>query len=161
MQGPRFFPAATGARNRDAGGFNAGSGSARSWAASLTRSAKPTFDYEVECKFYGHGLVDCFTEFSVPGSSVFTSISTGEKPRPWPFPLNSVNSTLWPAYLGSNLCYDFNFLNRTDQVNTRRTRFSSVGTRIHWQLTPRNNKNQTCFLLALHSTSKKINGPDR
>jgi multidrug efflux pump len=106
----------------------------------------------------GHGLVGLFTSFRSQVPQLYLDIDR-RKAETLDVPLNSVFNTL-QAYLGSTYVNDFNFLNRTDQVNIQgdapiRVEPESIG-----QLYTRNNKNQMVPLGTLMDI-REINGPDK
>jgi multidrug efflux pump len=106
----------------------------------------------------GHGLVGLFTSFRSQVPQLYLDIDR-RKAETLDVPLNSVFDTL-QAYLGSTYVNDFNFLNRTDQVNIQgdapfRVDPSSIG-----QLYTRNNKNQMVPLGTLLDI-REVNGPDK
>jgi multidrug efflux pump len=106
----------------------------------------------------GHGLVGLFTSFRSQVPQLYLDIDR-RKVQTLDVPINSVFSTL-QSYLGSTYVNDFNFVNRTDQVNVQgdapfRTRPESIR-----DLYTRNNKNQMVplgTLLDIH----EITGPDK
>jgi multidrug efflux pump len=106
----------------------------------------------------GHGLVGLFTSFRSQVPQLYLDIDR-RKVETLDVPLNSVFNTL-QAYLGSTYVNDFNFLNRTDQVNIQgdapfRVEPESIG-----KLYTRNNKNQMVPLGTLMDI-KEVNGPDK
>jgi multidrug efflux pump len=106
----------------------------------------------------GHGLVGLFTSFRSQVPQLYLDIDR-RKAETLDVPLNSVFNTL-QAYLGSTYVNDFNFLNRTDQVNVQgdapfRVEPASIG-----QIYTRNNKNQMVPLGTLLDI-REINGPDK
>ncbi|HXO98304.1 MAG TPA: multidrug efflux RND transporter permease subunit [Chthoniobacterales bacterium] len=106
----------------------------------------------------GHGLVGLFTSFRSQVPQLYLNIDR-RKAETLDVPLNSVFDTL-QAYLGSTYVNDFNFLNRTDQVNIQadapfRVEPESIG-----KLYTRNNKNQMVPLGTLLDI-QEINGPDK
>jgi multidrug efflux pump len=106
----------------------------------------------------GHGLVGLFTSFRSQVPQLYLDIDR-RKAETLDVPLNSVFDTL-QAYLGSTYVNDFNFLNRTDQVNIQgdapfRVEPGSIG-----QIYTRNNKNQMVPLGTLMDI-REINGPDK
>jgi multidrug efflux pump len=106
----------------------------------------------------GHGLVGLYTSFRSQVPQLYLDIDR-RKAETLDVPLNSVFNTL-QAYLGSTYVNDFNFLNRTDQVNIQgdapfRVEPESIG-----QLYTRNNKNQMVPLGTLMDI-QEINGPDK
>ena len=95
----------------------------------------------------GHGLVGLFTSFRSQVPQLYLNIDR-RKVETLDVPINSVFSTL-QAYLGSTYVNDFNFVNRTNQVNIQaearyRIQPESIG-----QLYTRNNKNQMVPLATL------------
>jgi multidrug efflux pump len=106
----------------------------------------------------GHGLVGLFTSFRSQVPQLYLNIDR-RKVETLDVPINSVFSTL-QAYLGSTYVNDFNFLNRTNQVNIQadaryRIQPESIG-----QLYTRNNKNQMVPLATLMDISETT-GPDK
>ena len=106
----------------------------------------------------GHGLVGLFTSFRSQVPQLYLNIDR-RKVETLDVPINSVFSTL-QAYLGSTYVNDFNFLNRTNQVNIQaearyRIQPESIG-----QLYTRNNKNQMVPLATLMDI-EEITGPDK
>jgi multidrug efflux pump len=106
----------------------------------------------------GHGLVGLFTSFRSQVPQLYLNIDR-RKVETLDVPINSVFSTL-QAYLGSTYVNDFNFLNRTNQVNIQaearyRIQPESIG-----QLYTRNNKNEMVPLATLMDISE-ITGPDK
>src|SRR6202795_4601606 len=88
----------------------------------------------------GHGLVGLFTSFRSQVPQLYLDIDR-RKVETLDVPIASVFSTL-QSYLGSTYVNDFNFVNRTDQVNIQadarfRIQPESIG-----QMYTRNNKNQ-------------------
>ncbi len=106
----------------------------------------------------GHGLVGLFTSFRSQVPQIYLDIDR-RKVETLDVPINSVFSTL-QAYLGSTYVNDFNFVNRTNQVNIQaearyRIQPESIG-----QLYTRNNKNQMVPLGTLMDI-KEETGPDK
>jgi multidrug efflux pump len=106
----------------------------------------------------GHGLVGLFTSFRSQVPQLYLDIDR-RKVETLDVPINSVFSTL-QSYLGSTYVNDFNFVNRTDQVNVQgdasfRTRPESIR-----DLYTRNNKNQMVPLGTLLDI-REITGPDK
>ena len=106
----------------------------------------------------GHGLVGLFTSFRSQVPQLYLDIDR-RKAQTLDVPLNSVFDTL-QAYLGSTYVNDFNFLNRTNQVNIQgdapfRIEPESIG-----QIYTRNNKNQMVPLGTLMDI-REVNGPDK
>src|SRR6201987_4885613 len=106
----------------------------------------------------GHGLVGLFTSFRSQVPQLYLDIDR-RKVETLDVPINSVFSTL-QSYLGSTYVNDFNFVNRTDQVNVQgdapfRTRPESIR-----DLYTRNNKNQMVPLGTLLEI-QEITGPDK
>jgi multidrug efflux pump len=106
----------------------------------------------------GHGLVGLFTTFRSQVPQLYLDIDR-RKAETLDVPLNSVFSTL-QAYLGSTYVNDFNFVNRTDQVNVQgdaafRTQPQSIR-----NLYTRNNKNEMVPLGTLLDV-REIFGPDK
>ncbi len=106
----------------------------------------------------GHGLVGLFTSFRSQVPQLYLDIDR-RKVETLDVPIASVFGTL-QAYLGSTYVNDFNFVNRTDQVNIQadsrfRIQPESIG-----QLYTRNNKNQMVPLGTLMSI-QEVAGPDK
>ncbi len=106
----------------------------------------------------GHGLVGLFTSFRSQVPQIYLDIDR-RKVETLDVPINSVFSTL-QAYLGSTYVNDFNFVNRTNQVNIQagaryRVEPESIG-----QLYTRNNKNQMVPLATLMDVQETV-GPDK
>jgi multidrug efflux pump len=106
----------------------------------------------------GHGLVGLFTSFRSQVPQIYLNIDR-RKVETLDVPINSVFSTL-QAYLGSTYVNDFNFVNRTNQVNIQagaryRIQPESIG-----QLYTRNNKNQMVPLATLMDV-EETTGPDK
>ena len=106
----------------------------------------------------GHGLVGLFTSFRSQVPQIYLDIDR-RKVETLDVPINSVFSTL-QAYLGSTYVNDFNFVNRTNQVNIQagaryRIEPESIG-----QLYTRNNKNQMVPLATLMDVKETV-GPDK
>jgi len=106
----------------------------------------------------GHGLVGLFTSFRSQVPQLYLDIDR-RKAETLDVPLNSVFDTL-QAYLGSTYVNDFNFLNRTDQVNIQAEARFRVEPESIGQLYTRNNKNQMVPLGTLLDI-QEINGPDK
>ena len=106
----------------------------------------------------GHGLVGLFTSFRSQVPQLYLDIDR-RKAETLDVPLNSVFDTL-QAYLGSTYVNDFNFLNRTDQVNIQADAGFRVEPESIGQLYTRNNKNQMVPLGTLLDI-QEINGPDK
>jgi multidrug efflux pump len=106
----------------------------------------------------GHGLVGLFTSFRSQVPQLYLDIDR-RKVETLDVPIISVFDTL-QAYLGSTYVNDFNFVNRTDQVNVQadarfRIQPESIG-----QLYTRNNKNEMVPLGTLMDI-QEIAGPDK
>ena len=106
----------------------------------------------------GHGLVGLFTSFRSQVPQLYLDIDR-RKVETLDVPIASVFSTL-QSYLGSTYVNDFNFVNRTDQVNVQadarfRIQPESIG-----QLYTRNNKNEMVPLGTLMSI-QEVPGPDK
>jgi multidrug efflux pump len=106
----------------------------------------------------GHGLVGLFTSFRSQVPQLYLNIDR-RKVETLDVPIASVFSTL-QSYLGSTYVNDFNFVNRTDQVNIQadsrfRIQPESIG-----QMYTRNNKNQMVPLGTLMSI-QEVAGPDK
>jgi multidrug efflux pump len=106
----------------------------------------------------GHGLVGLFTSFRSQVPQIYLNIDR-RKVETLDVPIDSVFSTL-QAYLGSTYVNDFNFVNRTNQVNIQadaryRIQPESIG-----QLYTRNNKNQMVPLATLMDI-EEVTGPDK
>jgi multidrug efflux pump len=106
----------------------------------------------------GHGLVGLFTSFRSQVPQLYLDIDR-RKAETLDVPLNSVFDTL-QAYLGSTYVNDFNFLNRTDQVNIQADAVFRIEPESIGQLYTRNNKNQMVPLGTLLDI-REINGPDK
>jgi multidrug efflux pump len=106
----------------------------------------------------GHGLVGLFTSFRSQVPQLYLDIDR-RKVLTLDVPLNSVFDTL-QAYLGSTYVNDFNFVNRTNQVNVQAdSRFRIQPDSIR-QLYTRNNKNQMVPLGTLMDI-REVTGPDK
>ena len=106
----------------------------------------------------GHGLVGLFTSFRSQVPQLYLDIDR-RKVETLDVPINSVFSTL-QSYLGSTYVNDFNFVNRTDQVNVQGDAPFRVRPESIRDLYTRNNKNQMVplgTLLDIH----EITGPDK
>jgi multidrug efflux pump subunit AcrB len=106
----------------------------------------------------GHGLVGLFTSFRSQVPQLYLDIDR-RKVETLDVPIASLFSTL-QSYLGSTYVNDFNFVNRTDQVNIQadarfRIQPESIG-----QMYTRNNKNQMVPLGTLMSI-QEVTGPDK
>jgi multidrug efflux pump len=106
----------------------------------------------------GHGLVGLFTSFRSQVPQLYLNIDR-KKVETLDVPVNSVFDTL-QTYLGSTYVNDFNFVNRTDQVNVQgdsqfRIQPQSIG-----QLYTRNNKNEMVPLGTLMDI-QEVTGPDK
>jgi multidrug efflux pump len=106
----------------------------------------------------GHGLVGLFTSFRSQVPQLYLDIDR-RKVETLDVPIASVFSTL-QSYLGSTYVNDFNFVNRTDQVNIQadarfRIQPESIG-----QIYTRNNKNQMVPLGTLMDI-REVPGPDK
>jgi len=106
----------------------------------------------------GHGLVGLFTSFRSQVPQIYLDIDR-RKVEALDVPINSVFNSL-QAYLGSTYVNDFNFLNRTNQVNIQgepefRIWPSSIG-----ELYTRNNKNEMVPLGTLMEP-REVAGPDK
>jgi multidrug efflux pump len=106
----------------------------------------------------GHGLVGLFTSFRSQVPQLYLDIDR-RKVQTLDVPIASVFSTL-QSYLGSTYVNDFNFVNRTDQVNIQgdarfRIQPESIG-----QIYTRNNKNQMVPLGTLMDI-REVPGPDK
>jgi multidrug efflux pump len=106
----------------------------------------------------GHGLVGLYTSFRSQVPQLYLDIDR-RKAETLDVPLNSVFDTL-QAYLGSTYVNDFNFLNRTDQVNIQADAPFRVQPATIGKLYTRNNKNQMVPLGTLMDI-REINGPDK
>ncbi len=106
----------------------------------------------------GHGLVGLFTSFRSQVPQLYLDIDR-RKVETLDVPINSVFSTL-QSYLGSTYVNDFNFVNRTNQVNIQ----ADARFRIHpesiAQLYTRNNKNEMVPLGTLMDI-REVSGPDK
>ena len=106
----------------------------------------------------GHGLVGLFTSFRSQVPQIYLDIDR-RKVETLDVPIASVFNTL-QAYLGSTYVNDFNFVNRTDQVNIQAdARFRIQPESIH-RLYTRNNKNQMVPLGTLMAI-QEVAGPDK
>jgi hydrophobe/amphiphile efflux-1 (HAE1) family protein len=106
----------------------------------------------------GHGMVGLFTSFRSQVPQLYLDIDR-RKVETLDVPIESVFATL-QSYLGSTYVNDFNFVNRTDQVNIQadarfRIQPESIG-----QLYTRNNKNQMVPLGTLMDIREEP-GPDK
>jgi multidrug efflux pump len=106
----------------------------------------------------GHGLVGLYTSFRSQVPQIYLDIDR-RKIETLDVPINSVFNTL-QAYLGSTYVNDFNFLNRTDQVNIQaepgfRIQPSSIA-----RLYTRNNKNEMVPLGTLMEP-REVQGSDK
>jgi multidrug efflux pump len=106
----------------------------------------------------GHGLVGLFTSFRSQVPQLYLDIDR-RKAQTLDVPLNSVFDTL-QAYLGSTYVNDFNFLNRTNQVNIQGDAPFRVEPETIGQIYTRNNKNQMVPLGTLMDI-REVNGPDK
>jgi multidrug efflux pump len=106
----------------------------------------------------GHGLVGLFTSFRSQVPQLYLDIDR-RKVETLNVPISSVFSTL-QSYLGSTYVNDFNFVNRTDQVNVQGDAQFRIRPESIRDLYTRNNKNQMVplgTLLNIH----EITGPDK
>ena len=106
----------------------------------------------------GHGLVGLFTSFRSQVPQLYLDIDR-RKAETLDVPINSIFNTL-QAYLGSTYVNDFNFLNRTDQVNVQGEPAFRVQPESLGQLYTRNNKNEMVPLGTLMDI-REVNGPDK
>jgi multidrug efflux pump len=106
----------------------------------------------------GHGLVGLFTSFRSQVPQLYLDIDR-RKVETLDVPINSVFNTL-QAYLGSTYVNDFNFVNRTDQVNVQADARFRIQPESLGQLYTRNNKNQMVPLGTLMDI-QEIAGPDK
>jgi multidrug efflux pump len=106
----------------------------------------------------GHGLVGLFTSFRSQVPQLYLDIDR-RKAETLDVPLNSVFSTL-QAYLGSTYVNDFNFVNRTDQVNVQGDSQFRIRPESIRDLYTRNNKNEMVPLGTLMDV-REITGPDK
>jgi multidrug efflux pump len=106
----------------------------------------------------GHGLVGLFTSFRSQVPQLYLDIDR-RKAETLDVPINSIFNTL-QAYLGSTYVNDFNFLNRTDQVNVQGEPAFRVQPQSLGQLYTRNNKNEMVPLGTLMNV-QEVNGPDK
>jgi multidrug efflux pump len=106
----------------------------------------------------GHGLIGLFTSFRSQVPQLYLDIDR-RKAETLDVPINSVFNTL-QAYLGSTYVNDFNFLNRTDQVNVQGEPAFRVQPESLGQLYTRNNKNEMVPLGTLMNI-REVNGPDK
>ena len=106
----------------------------------------------------GHGLVGLFTSFRSQVPQLYLDIDR-RKVETLDVPIVSLFNTL-QAYLGSTYVNDFNFVNRTDQVNVQaEARFRIQPSSIR-ELYTRNNKNSMVPLGTLMSI-RETTGPDK
>jgi multidrug efflux pump len=106
----------------------------------------------------GHGLVGLFTSFRSQVPQLYLNIDR-RKVETLDVPINSVFDTL-QAYLGSTYVNDFNFVNRTDQVNIQADARDRIQPESIGQLYTRNNKNQMVPLATLMDI-QEVAGPDK
>jgi multidrug efflux pump subunit AcrB len=106
----------------------------------------------------GHGLVGLFTSFRSQVPQLYLDIDR-RKVETLDVPINSVFDTL-QAYLGSTYVNDFNFVNRTDQVNIQADARFRIQPEAIRQLYTRNNKNEMVPLGTLMDI-REIPGPDK
>jgi multidrug efflux pump len=106
----------------------------------------------------GHGLVGLFTSFRSQVPQIYLDIDR-KKVETLDVPINSVFNSL-QAYLGSTYVNDFNFLNRTDQVNIQSEARFRVEPSSIANFYTRNNKNEMVPLGTL-MTPREVTGPDK
>jgi len=106
----------------------------------------------------GHGLVGLFTSFRSQVPQLYLDIDR-RKVETLDVPINSVFSTL-QSYLGSTYVNDFNFVNRTDQVNVQGDAQFRIRPETIRDLYTRNNKNQMVPLGTVLDI-QEITGPDK
>jgi len=106
----------------------------------------------------GHGLVGLFTSFRSQVPQLYLDIDR-KKVETLDVPINSVFNTL-QAYLGSTYVNDFNFVNRTNQVNIQADARFRIQPETIGQLYTRNNKNQMVPLGTLMDILEEA-GPDK
>jgi multidrug efflux pump len=106
----------------------------------------------------GHGLVGLYTSFRSQVPQLYLNIDR-RKVETLDVPINSVFSTL-QSYLGSTYVNDFNFVNRTNQVNIQAEARYRVQPEAIAQLYTRNNKNEMVPLATLMDI-QEITGPDK
>jgi multidrug efflux pump len=106
----------------------------------------------------GHGLVGLYTSFRSQVPQIFLDIDR-RKVETLDVPIASVFNTL-QAYLGSTYVNDFNFLNRTNQVNIQGEPGSRIQPSAIARLYTRNNKNGMVPLGTLMEP-REIQGSDK
>ena len=106
----------------------------------------------------GHGLVGLFTSFRSQVPQLYLDIDR-RKVETLDVPINSVFSTL-QSYLGTTYVNDFNFVNRTDQVNVQGDASFRIRPESIRNLYTRNNKNEMVPLGTLLDI-REITGPDK
>ena len=106
----------------------------------------------------GHGLIGLFTSFRSQVPQLYLDIDR-RKVQTLDVPINSVFSTL-QSYLGSTYVNDFNFVNRTNQVNVQGDAPFRIRPESIRELYTRNNKNQMVPLGTLLDI-REITGPDK
>jgi len=106
----------------------------------------------------GHGLVGLFTSFRSQVPQIYLDIDR-RKVETLDVPIASVFNTL-QAYLGSTYVNDFNFVNRTDQVNIQADARFRIQPESIRRLYTRNNKNQMVPLGTLMAI-QEVAGPDK
>jgi multidrug efflux pump len=106
----------------------------------------------------GHGLVGLFTSFRSQVPEIYLDIDR-RKIETLDVPVNSVFDTL-QAYLGSTYVNDFNFLNRTNQVNIQGEPIWRIRPESIRRLYTRNNSGGMVPLGTLLDI-KETNGPDK
>jgi multidrug efflux pump len=106
----------------------------------------------------GHGLVGLFTSFRSQVPQLYLDIDR-RKVMTLGVPLNSVFNAL-QAYLGSTYVNDFNFINRTNQVNVQADARFRIQPQSIRQLYTRNDQNQMVPLGTLLDM-RETAGPDK
>jgi multidrug efflux pump len=106
----------------------------------------------------GHGLVGLFTSFRSQVPQLYLDIDR-RKVLTLDVPINSVFNTL-QAYLGSTYVNDFNFVNRTNQVNVQGDARFRIQPESIRELYTRNNKNEMVPLGTLMDI-REVAGPDK
>src|SRR5206468_1706135 len=106
----------------------------------------------------GHGLVGLFTSVRSQVPQLYLDIDR-QKVGTLDVSFDSVFDTL-QAYLGSTYVNDFNFVNRTNQVNVQADAQFRIRPQTIGQIYTRNNKNQMVPLGTLMNI-REISGPDK
>src|SRR6202043_3815591 len=134
------------------------------WSFHRRRSEGSGMPAVSRCRFRiakgssGHGLVGLFTSFRSQVPQLYLDIDR-RKVETLDVPIASVFSAL-QSYLGSTYVNDFNFVNRTDQVNVQADARFRIQPESLGQLYTRNNKNQMVPLGTLMDI-QEIAGPDK